>query len=121
MARPFFLSPDSCHPLLLIYLEHMHALTGQVLDRDGVGKLVMIAAAAGKAANPELKVLTCQFLELFFFMGKFTFYLFVCCESRSVYAVSTVATPLRLSSLPVWCVFPFPQMSQVRVKMKYCW
>jgi hypothetical protein len=66
MAKPFSLSPISCHPLLLFYLEHMHALTGQVLDRDGVGKLVMIAAAAGKAANPELKVLTCQYLEVVF-------------------------------------------------------
>ena len=66
MARLFSLSPVSCHPLLLIYLEHMHSLTGQVLDRDGVGKLVMIAAAAGKAANPDLKVLTCQYLEVVF-------------------------------------------------------
>ena len=29
---------------------------GQVLDRDGVGKLVKMATAAGKAANPKLKV-----------------------------------------------------------------
>ncbi len=28
----------------------------QVLDRDGVGKLVKMATAAGKAANPKLKV-----------------------------------------------------------------
>ena len=34
-------------------------LHAQVLDRDGVGKLVEMATKAGKAVNPKLKVGVC--------------------------------------------------------------
>jgi hypothetical protein len=36
----------------------------QVLDRDGVGKLVKMATSAGKAANPKLKVQPASSLTL---------------------------------------------------------